>query len=142
MELCRITVADNPDLRGGAKGQHSGVSLTKGVIDGAHRDGAHRPLRFTMAVGNADARVGDAWARLPLEVLAFGLFITTSCEGVHCAFVWFLVAWRLRGSEAPGSDVGAGHYSFCALQKAKEGLEFNNLTTKACIFLAVQFIQG
>ena len=58
MELCRITVADNPDLRGGAKGQHSGVSLTKGVIDGAHRDGAHRPLRFTMAVGNADAGVG------------------------------------------------------------------------------------
>jgi hypothetical protein len=45
-----------------------------------------------------------------------------------------LVAWSLRGFDVPGSVVGARPDAFCALQKARKGIEFNDLTLRLASF--------
>jgi carbamoylphosphate synthase large subunit len=65
-------------------------------------------------------------------------FVTSCCEGVHCAFVKFRVVLNCRrelsGSMSSGHVTGVGRKPFGALQKARNGLEFNNLARRLASF--------
>jgi hypothetical protein len=63
------------------------------------------------------------------------IFVTTCCEALHCAFVWFLVASKSRGeSNAPKLGYRSGAESILCLAKCEKGSRIQQPSLKAASF--------
>ncbi len=66
-------------------------------------------------------------------------FVTTCCEGSHCAFPPVPRKVNSDGGDAQGTR---GDKALACLAKGWKRYRIQQPNTKACIFLAVQFIQS
>jgi hypothetical protein len=73
-------------------------------------------------------------------------FVTSCCEGVHCAFVRFRVAWNccleLKRGACPKLGYRSGAETLPCLAKGEKRSRIQQPSTNACIFLPVQVIQS